>query len=112
VHRGIDPPQTITLNPAYAEAYFNRANAFGNLKRMDDAIADFGQAIRIRPKFPEASFYLGNAHAAKREFELAIADYDAALLLKPDFAQVFYSRAFIKSLSQRAATQACLGLPQ
>jgi tetratricopeptide (TPR) repeat protein len=84
--------QAIRLNPNYAEAYFNRGEAYryryalryfsGN--DCDLAIADYTQAIRLIPSYAEAYYRRGDAYSEKGDDNQAIADYEVALRINPN----------------------------
>jgi protein O-mannosyl-transferase len=72
--------------------YYNRGTELGQLKRYEEAIADFSMAIAIVPLDIEygnratAYYFLGKHQQALRDFDRAIA-------LNPDNANSYYGRA-------------------
>ncbi len=75
-----------------AFAYFSRGNVYRHLKKLDNAIADFGQAISIDHSMFDAHLGLGFAHAELSHFELAVASFDRALALQPQHAEAHTAR--------------------
>lgn len=75
-----DFDQAIALNPDYAEAYFNRGNAYAALKQYPQAISDFDRAIALNPDYTYAYNSRGTSHLAAQQFPQAIADYDQAIV--------------------------------
>lgn len=45
-----DFDEAIRLNPNYADAFYNRANAYAERRQYDRAIADYEAAIKLNPK--------------------------------------------------------------
>jgi Flp pilus assembly protein TadD len=87
-----DFDQAIRLNPNFADAFYNRGNAYGRKGQPDRAIADFDQAIRLNPNYSEAFKDRGNAYDDKGQFDRALQDYDQAIRLNPNLALAFYDR--------------------
>ena len=46
--------KAIEINPNVASAYSNRGNALKELKRLDDALANYDKAIALKPDYAEA----------------------------------------------------------
>ncbi len=55
-------------------AYINRAAAYINLERYDEAIADCTEAITLDPERGRAYLYRATAYNTRGDYELAIAD--------------------------------------
>lgn len=64
-------------------AYFNRANAFYDLRNFSAAVADYDQVIRLKPDEGNAYGNRATAYRAMGDFTRALADYDRALALRP-----------------------------
>ena len=58
----------------------------GELKRFDQALANYNQAIAIKPDDARAFYNRGNALKELKRFDEAREDYDQAISLKRDFA--------------------------
>ena len=71
------------LKPDYADAYFNRGNAYAQKGMDDKAIADYSKAVSLKPD--DAYVYLNRGVAFERTSlrNEAVADYRAALKLAP-----------------------------
>jgi tetratricopeptide (TPR) repeat protein len=55
-----DLTKAIELNPQDKEAYFNRANAYIDLEKYQEAIADYTKAIELDPEYHKACHNRGN----------------------------------------------------
>ena len=72
--------------------YYNRGTELGQLKRYEEAIADFSRAIAIYP----FDFVYGNratAYFFLGKYQEALRDFDRAIELNPDNANSYYGRA-------------------
>jgi len=72
--------------------YYNRGTELGQLKRYEEAIADFSKAISIYP----FDFEYGNratAYYFLGRYREALRDFDRAIALDPDNANSYYGRA-------------------
>jgi hypothetical protein len=85
--------------------YYNRGTELGQLKRYEEAIADFSRAIAIYP----FDFEYGNRAAAyffQGKYQEALRDFDRAIALNPDNANSYYGRAMTyRTLGNFAAAQ-------
>ena len=87
--------QAIVLAPDFADAYFNRGNAYYKDKDYDHAIVDYTDAIKIDPKYADAYNNRGNAYADKKDYDRAIADYTQTIKLNPNRAITYNNRASV-----------------
>jgi tetratricopeptide (TPR) repeat protein/DNA-binding winged helix-turn-helix (wHTH) protein len=55
------------------------ANAYLELGRLDEAIAEYGRILRINPRYPLAHYHLGQAYERKGERERARTAYERFL---------------------------------
>jgi len=91
-----DYDRAIELDPEYALAFYNRANARDDSNDHDRAIADYGAAIRLDPKYADA--FVGRCAAraeAGRDLQPALADCNEALGLRPNDAGAIDTRGFV-----------------
>ena len=51
-----DVEKALTLQPQYAEAYLNKGNVCGLLKRYDEAIEAYDKALALKSPLAEAWF--------------------------------------------------------
>ncbi|MBR1277592.1 tetratricopeptide repeat protein [Bradyrhizobium sp. AUGA SZCCT0283] len=79
-------------DPTYANAYYNRGNAYSNKGDTDRAIADYTAAIRLDPTYANAYYNRGNAYSNKGDTDRAIADYTEAIRLEPTYANAYFNR--------------------
>ncbi|GAH96835.1 unnamed protein product, partial [marine sediment metagenome] len=54
-----DFAKAIQLNPKYANAYYNRGIAYGELRQHTKAVSDYTRAIELDPKYTEAYYNRG-----------------------------------------------------
>jgi Flp pilus assembly protein TadD len=53
--------RALTLQPDYAEAYFNLGNVLISVNRREEALPRFHEALRLRPDYADAYLNLGTA---------------------------------------------------
>jgi tetratricopeptide (TPR) repeat protein len=73
--------------------YTNRGNKLFQLRRYDEAIADFSRAIAV---FPTDELVYGNrgmSYYYLGKYQEAIQDFNSALAIKPDSRRYYYDRA-------------------
>src|SRR6202008_504128 len=87
-----DYTEAIRLKPDYADAHYNRGNAYYYLQQYDKAVADYSEVIRLKPDYADAYYSRGLAYYGLKQHDKAIADYTEAIMLKPNYAGAFYSR--------------------
>jgi len=101
-----DFTKAIELNPAYAEAYYERGLAkssdwvtwplFLGSTKDSEVIADYTKAIKLNPRYKEAYFERGESKCFFDDTE-AIADYSRAIEIDPQYADAYSGRAQAKS---------------
>lgn len=79
--------QALEINPHYAEAHNNMANALKDKGDLEAAIASYQEAIRLKPDYAEAHNNMGTVLLAQGHAEAAIASFERAIELKPDYAR-------------------------
>jgi tetratricopeptide (TPR) repeat protein len=79
----------VSLEPKYAEAYFNLGSVLNSLDQKDNAIESYKTAIKISPNYFEAHNNLGNLFIELGELELAIESLEWAVAYKHDFAEAY-----------------------
>ena len=92
-----DYDKAIALNPEYANAYYNRGNAYNSKGEYDRAIADYDKAIALNPDDAIAYSNRGLAHEKLGDNQKAEADYQRALLLLPGNKTVIDSLRRLKA---------------
>ncbi|HRZ87306.1 MAG TPA: tetratricopeptide repeat protein [bacterium] len=76
--------------------YINRANAYIDTKRYDEAIADLTAALEIDPDHPGALSNRGNAYFFKGDLTRAHNDYSRSLSIEPNSAKTIYNRGNVR----------------
>jgi len=83
--------RAVALDPDNPSAFYNLGNTLRDLKRLDDALANYDRALALRPTV-EA---WGNRGAVLQELgrpNEAIASFDRALAMNPSHATSFFNR--------------------
>jgi tetratricopeptide (TPR) repeat protein len=88
-----DYSEAIRVDPANADAYFNRGNAAHDRGEFDRAVADFNDALRIRPNWAAAFYSRARPLVAKGDYDRAIEDFGEAIRLEPTYPHAFEARA-------------------
>jgi len=81
----------LKLKPDYAEAYYNRGNAYRSQGRLDEAIQEYRTALKLKTDYAEAYNNLGSVYYIQRRFDEGIKEYITALRLKPDYPDAHYN---------------------
>jgi tetratricopeptide (TPR) repeat protein/serine/threonine protein kinase len=84
----------ILKRPDHALAYYCRANAYRNLRRCQEAVADYSRAIELDPKYACAWNNRGAAYGMLGRLEQALADCTRAVELDPKNACAWNNRGF------------------
>lgn len=74
----------------------NRANVYGGLGRLEEALADFTAVIELDPNYSEYYFDRANLLRRMDRHDDALVDYEHAMRLSPPYPEVFYNRADIR----------------
>ncbi|HVE17389.1 MAG TPA: tetratricopeptide repeat protein [Chthoniobacterales bacterium] len=83
--------RALSLHPNYAEAAYNRANAYARKGDTPEAIRSYEQALRLQPDYPEAALNLGAALARSGRLDEATLYFQRAAELKPTYAEAHYN---------------------
>ena len=76
--------RAIELDPEFAAAYINRANAYAEQGNLTAALADYDRAIELDPEVAAAYINRGVAYAEQGDLTAALADFDRALRHEPE----------------------------
>ncbi len=81
--------KAIQLNPAFAQAYNNRAYTNMRMQNYKDALPDLNKAIQLNPNYVNALMNRGDIHNYYYEInrQAAIADYKRVIVLTDDNAR-------------------------
>jgi len=86
--------------------YTNRGNKLFQLKRYDEAIADFSMAISVYPDDDLVYGSRAKAYYFRGEYQLALRDYERAIAMNPNSKRLYYDRALTyRALGDFAAAQ-------
>jgi tetratricopeptide (TPR) repeat protein len=80
--------EAIRLQPAFPEAYNNRAIAYQAKGEIAEALADLDEAIRFKPTYATAYYNRGITRYDKGDLAGALKDYDEAIRLQPGYLDV------------------------
>jgi len=86
--------------------YTNRGNKLFQLKRYDEAIADFNRAIAVYPDDDLVYGSRAKAYYFTGEYQLALRDYERAIAMNPGSKRLYYDRSLTyRALGNFAAAQ-------
>lgn len=90
--------RAIQAQPDYADAYNNRGNAYCDLGRFREGIADYTKAILLEPEDATPYNNRGLAKANSDKLKEAIQDYTQSIALNPFYMTPYYNRgeAYLK----------------
>jgi predicted TPR repeat methyltransferase len=82
----------LAARPDFVEALSNRATAYLELNRAEDALAGFDETLGLDPTHAIGWNNRGNALMALTRYEEALASYEKALALQPEFPEAYENR--------------------
>ena len=85
--------KAIQINPNYASAYNNLANALNKSGEYKKAIDCCEKAIQINPNYVELHYNLGNIFNELGEYKKAIGSYEKAIQINPNYASAYNNLA-------------------
>ena len=88
--------ESLDLNPS-SLAYSNRGSAYINVRKYDDAIADYDRAIALDPSYAMAYNNRGFAKLNKGDYDGAIDDCSRAIAIDPNNAAAYNNRGTAKA---------------
>ena len=96
-----DYDKALGLNPANANAWYNRCVGHNARKQYEFAERDCSEAIRLKPDFSNAYAVRGDTHLGRRDVERALQDYDRAIELVGDNVFALIKRCRAKAIVDR-----------
>ncbi|MDQ3706716.1 MAG: tetratricopeptide repeat protein [Chloroflexota bacterium] len=84
--------RAIETDPDYADAYFERGNAYLDKEVYDQALADYNRVLQIDTEYADAYYNRGWVFGLQREWHKAIAEYSKYLALEPDDMDAYVER--------------------
>ncbi|MFB2878872.1 tetratricopeptide repeat protein [Floridanema aerugineum] len=85
--------QAIQLNPKYAQAYYERADARFHLADYKGSLEDATQAIQLNPNYAEAYKRRCGVEANLKNYQAAIEDCTQAIKINPVYGEAYVNRA-------------------
>jgi regulator of sirC expression with transglutaminase-like and TPR domain len=82
--------RAIQRNPAFVEAWANRARVYIAIGNLGQAVSDFSQIVEIRPECVEARRQCGRLHLAMSRYDEAISDFEKIVELDPRHAEAHF----------------------
>src|SRR6185312_16395276 len=93
-----DLTRAITLNPKYAAAYHNRADAYLVIGMYKEAADDATQAINLLPPDtpdPDLLLLRARAYSGDKKYNQAVDDLNKLIELKPDLIEAYVERGMV-----------------
>ncbi len=78
-----------------SQIYYRRGLTYRDLKRFDEALADFTQAITLDPSSSWAYHDRGSTYQDMKRFDEALADFTQAIALDPSSSSAYNNRGLI-----------------
>ncbi|MDX2303938.1 MAG: tetratricopeptide repeat protein [Microscillaceae bacterium] len=96
-----DFSEAIRYDNQSSEAYFNRAEAYYELRRYDEALRDYSKSIQLEPENAMSWFQRGLTYAALHKTELAYYDFSTTIERNGRFEAAYVERANLHRLERR-----------
>lgn len=90
--------KAVTLQPGYADAHYNLAQAHMHIGEAGNAIASYRRFLELEPDHAEAHNNLGYALECAGDLKAAAENYARAIRLKPDYAEAYLNMGNVVSL--------------
>lgn len=84
--------KSLEVNPAYPDAYYNRAITKNEMGDKAGAMEDYNLALKYRPNYPEALVNRSMLKKAAGDMQGALNDCDLALSVNPNMLEAILSR--------------------
>ena len=81
--------KAVSIQPNFAEAYYNMGNVLQDQGKLKEAIGAFEKAVSIKPNYAEAYNNMGVALQNQGNLEKAMDAYRKVLSIKPDFSEAY-----------------------
>jgi len=78
-----------------AVSYYDRGNAYKNLKDYDHALADYSEALKLDPRYAHAYLNRGFVYVAKNDADHALADLNRSIQLDPGETMGYFNRGLV-----------------
>ena len=92
--------KAIEIDPAYARAYYVRANIKDAFDDRHGAMKDYNLALEKNPKFADAFFARGNVKMKLQDYYGAIDDFSSAIAINENYIEAYYNRGKAKQFLQ------------
>lgn len=94
----------VSIDPNYANAYFNRALTEVTIGDFDPAIKDLNKVFALQPKSHDAAVLMGNIEERKKNYTKAKQWYEKALEFYPDYYEANSRLRELKLIEQTDAS--------
>ena len=78
--------------PGVGRIYFNRGKLLTDVKRYQDALADYQVAVKLSPDFYYYRYGLAAGYMNMAHYSEAITEFDKAIELEPRFVRAYFGR--------------------
>jgi len=85
-------------NPDYLDSWLQRAQAYMNLERYEDAKADYHYYIQQKPNYAPAYVGLGQSHLSLGNLADAESAFDQAIGINARFSAAYAGRGFVRAM--------------
>ena len=87
--------QAISINPKYADAFYNRGNVYRETGQFKNAVLDYTQFIELNPDSYLGFYKRGCAFKDSKKFFEAIKDFNSAISINPKFLDAINERGVV-----------------
>jgi len=90
--------QAISINPRYADAFYNRGNVYRKIEQFENAILDYNKFIALNPNSHLGFYQRGCTFKDSKRYFEAIKDLDSAISINPTFLEAINERGIVYRL--------------
>lgn len=87
--------KVIELDPASADAYYDRALTLYKMGSLDAAMADYNKVLELNPGAMDALYGRGLVYFKKNNTKQALNDFNKVIEMRPEFALAYSARAMV-----------------
>ncbi|MFH1718411.1 MAG: tetratricopeptide repeat protein [Planctomycetota bacterium] len=82
-------------DPAFADAWYNRALVYLAIGQLGQAISDFTKVVEIEPRFTEGYINRGLIYMGMNQYDSAVSDFTRAIEIDPTLSEVYFRRSLV-----------------